>query len=304
MSTQLLYITAVLIWGSTWFAITLQLGTVHPIWSVAYRFGLAAILLVVFCVFTRRRLRFSWQDHGFMALQGVLLFALNYILFYFAIKHLTSGLVAVVFSTIVFMNIMNAALLFSTPVRLGVVAGASLGLIGIVLVFWPELAAFQASSAGLWSIGLSVVATWVASLGNMAAVNNQRRGLPVIETNAFGMAYGAAFTIAVAISIGAELRFEWSLSYVGSLAYLSVFGSVIAFGCYLSLLARIGADRAAYAAVLFPIVALALSTVLEGYQWSVPAVLGVGMVLIGNLLVLAGANRGSAVSELKVEQTR
>lgn len=287
MSAHLLYVITVLIWGSTWFAITLQLDIVHPIWSVAYRFALAAILLIIFCVLTRRRLHFTWQDHGFMALQGVLLFSLNYILFYFAIEHLTSGLVAVVFSTIVFMNIMNGALLFSTPVRGRVVAGASLGLVGITLVFWPELAGFEVSSAGFRSIGLSIVATWVASLGNMAALRNQRRGLPVVESNAFGMAYGAAFTVAAAAIIGAELRFEWSFGYVGSLVYLAVFGSVVAFGCYISLLGRIGADRAAYAGVLFPIVALGVSTLLEGYHWSVPALIGVGMVLAGNLLVLA-----------------
>lgn len=286
MPYQLLYLFTVLIWGSTWLAITFQLGVVDPIWSVAYRFALAAAVLMVFCLVTRRRLRFGLRDHGFMALQGTFLFSLNYILFYFSIEHVTSGLIAVIFSTIVFMNIVNGAILLGTPISVRVLAGASLGLVGITLVFWPEFRAFSASSAIMIGVGLALVATWFASLGNIASLRNQRARLGVIESNAFGMTYGAALTTIVALVIGVEFRFDWSLSYVGSLAYLSVVGSVIAFGCYLSLLGRIGADRAAYAGVMFPIVALVLSTLFEDYTWSDPAFIGVVIVLAGNLLVL------------------
>lgn len=286
MPVPLLYTATVLIWGSSWYAITLQLGSVHPVWSVAYRFTLAAAMLLGFCLLTRRRLRFNRQDHGFFALQGLLLFSLNYVLFYFVIRHLTSGIVAVVFSTIVFLNMVNAALIFRAPIEGRVLLGAALGLAGIALVFWPELAAFRASGPALTSLMLALAATWVASLGNMVAVRNHRRALPVIEANAFGMAYGMCFTTLAALLLGAELRFEWSAPYVASLLYLALFATVIAFGCYLSLLGRIGADRAAYASVLFPVVALAISTFLEGYQWSLPALVGVATVLLGNLLIL------------------
>jgi drug/metabolite transporter (DMT)-like permease len=286
MPHQLLYLFTVLIWGSTWFAITFQLGVVDPIWSVAYRFALAAAVLMVFCLVTRRPLRFGLRDHGFMALQGTFLFSLNYTLFYFSIEHVTSGLIAVVYSTIVFMNIVNGAILLGTPISARVLAGASLGLLGITLVFWPEFRAFSASTATILGVSLAVAATWFASLGNIASLRNQRASVGVIESNTFGMAYGAALTTIVALAVGVEFRFDWSLSYVSSLAYLSVIGSVIAFGCYLSLLGRIGADRAAYTAVVIPIVALVLSTLFEGYTWSSPAFIGVAMVLAGNLLIL------------------
>lgn len=287
MPVPLLYAATVLIWGSSWFAITLQLGHIHPVWSVAYRFALASAMLFGFCLIARRRLRFSARDHAFFALQGLLLFSLNYVLFYFVIEDLTSGIVAVVFSTIVFMNMVNAALIFRIRVKLRVLVGAVLGLTGIALVFWPELAAFQAAGSALASLPLALVATWVASLGNMVAVRNHHRALPVIEGNTFGMAYGTVFTTLAALAIGAEPDFEWSLPYVGSLVFLALFATVIAFGCYLSLLGRIGPDRAAYASVLFPVVALVLSTLLEGYQWSAPALVGVATVLLGNVLVLA-----------------
>lgn len=268
---------------------------------MAYRFFLAAIVLLCFCLVTRQRLRFGWRDHAFVALQGLLLFSLNYILFYFTIEHLTSGVVAVTFSTIVFMNIINGALLFRTPVSGRVLAGAGLGLAGIALVFWPELARVHLTGTTLQSLGLAVLATWVASLGNMAALRNQRRGLPIVQTNTLGMGYGAALAAVAALALDAELRFDWSVGYVASLVYLAVFASVIAFGCYLSLLGRIGADRAAYASVLFPIVALGLSTLFEGYQWSTMALVGVITVISGNLLVLTGAPHRSATAKSRTE---
>ena len=299
MSTRSLYITTVAIWGSSWFAITLQLGTVHPIWSVAYRFALAAVILMTYCVATHRRLRFPWQDHAFLAIQGFFLFSLNYVLFYFVIQHLTSGVVAVTFSTIVFLNMLNGALIFRAPVSARVVAGACLGLVGISLVFWPELRALDISSRAVNSLGLAVLATWVASLGNMVAVRNQRHSLPVLQSNTFGMAYGACFTTMAAVTIGGKPGFDWSIAYVGSLLYLAVFATIIAFGAYLSLLGRIGADRAAYASVLFPIVALALSTLFEQYHWSVAALLGVTTVLGGNLLILTGGTRAAPLAAAK-----
>ncbi|MDH3412775.1 MAG: EamA family transporter [Gammaproteobacteria bacterium] len=277
-------------WGSTWYAILFQLGVVHPILSVAYRYVIAAALLIGFCLARRKTLRFSPRDHLGIAAQGAFLFSLNYVLFYIAASHLTSGLLALTFSTIVLMNMLNGAWLFRFPVSGQVLAGAGLGLSGITLVFWPELTAFEASRETLFAIGLAIFATYLASLGNMGSVYTQRRRLPVVQTNALGMAYGAVITLAVAAGAAAagqlEFAFDASFPYVASLLYLAVFGSVLAFGAYLTLLGRIGADRAAYATVLFPLVALTISTVFEGYRWSAPAMAGTVLILVGNGLVL------------------
>ncbi len=263
---------------------------VHPILSVAYRYVIAAALLIGFCLARRKTLRFSPRDHLGIAAQGAFLFSLNYVLFYIAAGHLTSGLLALTFSTIVLMNMLNGAWLFRFRVSGQVLAGAGLGLSGITLVFWPEVTAFEASRETLFAIGLAIFATYLASLGNMGSVYTQRRRLPVVQTNALGMAYGAVITLAVAAGAAAagqlEFAFDASFPYVASLLYLAVFGSVLAFGAYLTLLGRIGADRAAYATVLFPLVALAISTVFEDYRWSAPAMAGTVLILAGNALVL------------------
>lgn len=286
MQNIIFYFSTVFIWGSTWFAIKLQLGTVDPMVSVAYRFSLAALLLLAWCRLNRLNLRFSRNDHLFMGLQGALLFCLNYLLFYIAELHLTSGLAAVIFSTILLMNVINGALFLRSPIDGRVVIGGTLGLSGIGLVFHPEITSFSFDHNSLRAILYCFLATYLASLGNILSARNQRHKLPVIQSNGFGMLYGALLMLALAGITGKTFTLPLTLSYLGSLVYLAVFGSIIAFGCYLSLVGQIGADRAAYATLLFPLVALAISAVLENYHWSLPAICGTAMILGGNLLML------------------
>jgi drug/metabolite transporter (DMT)-like permease len=232
-------------------------------------------------------MRFARRDHLFIALQGTCLFAVNYWLFYLAEVHLTSGIVAVMFSTIVFWNILNGRIFLKTPVRANVICGACLGITGIGLVFWPELSGFSLADDGFKGFVLSMAATLMASFGNILSARNQRHGLPVVQTNAFGMAYGTLLMLAAALIAGKPFTVDPSAPYMISLLYLALFGSVIAFGCYLTLVGKIGADRASYATLLFPIIALIISTLFEGYRWSPPAVAGVAVILAGNALSLA-----------------
>jgi drug/metabolite transporter (DMT)-like permease len=286
MHNSLLYLITVFIWGSTWLAIKFQLGVVSPELSVAYRFGLSATILLVFSLLRRLPLRFGWRAHAFMALQGLFLFSLNYILVYLAEGVLTSGLVAIIFSMIVILNVVFGALFLRNPVRVNVVLGALVGFAGLTLVFWPELSSFDFSSQRALGVVLTFLGAASASLGNIVSARNQRYELPVVQTNAFGMAYGALFMLILALFRGAQLTFDPSVGYVLSLLYLAVFGSVIAFYTYLTLLGRIGPDRAAYVTVLFPIIALLLSTLFEGMSWSLPQLVGVALVLLGNAVVL------------------
>ncbi|MBC2743004.1 MAG: EamA family transporter [Desulfosarcina sp.] len=292
----LLYTITVLIWGSTWLGIKFQLGEVDPLVSVIYRFCLASILLAVWCCLRGLNMRFAFRDHLFIALQGTCLFAINYWLVYLAEVHLSSGIVAVMFSTIVFWNILNGRIFLKTPVRVNVICGAGLGIVGIGLVFWPELSSFSLADDGFKGFVLSMAATLMASLGNILSARNQRHGLPVVQTNAYGMAYGTLLMLAVALIAGKPFTFDPSAPYVISMLYLALFGSVIAFGCYLTLIGRIGADRASYATLLFPIIALIISTLFEGYRWSPPAVAGVAVILAGNALAIAKVKTWTRVS--------
>ncbi|MDK1119262.1 MAG: DMT family transporter [Anaerolineae bacterium] len=286
MQNALYYLITVLIWGSTWFAIKFQLGFVSPELSIAYRYTLAAAILFIFTAIRRLPMRFSLTQHVLLATQGFLLFSITYYLVYTGEIYLTSGMVALLFTFFPIANILFGALFLRAPIRARVVIGSLLGILGVAFIFGPDLSSIDLSGGIGLGITLVLISVITASLGNILATRNQRHGLPVIQSNAYGMAYGAAFMILFALFNQSPFVFEFSLSYILSLLYLALFGSVIAFGTYMTLLGRIGPDRAAYVTVLFPVIALALSTIFEGLTWSPPQLAGVGLVLIGNVVVL------------------
>ncbi len=285
MKNFILFSASAIIWGSTWLAIKFQLGLVDPIISVSYRFILASFILLLFCRISGLNLKYNVKEHLFFALQGFFLFGINYWLVYLAEVHLPSGLVAVIFSMIIFFNIFNGAIFIGSPIRVRVIAGAALGIVGIGLVFKQELLSFSLSSDNSLALVIAGLGALTASLGNITSVHNQKINLPVIQTNAFGMMYGALFMLIISLLMGIHFSFEISYAYIGSLLYLSIFGSIIAFTCYLTLLGKIGADKAAYVTLIIPVIALILSTIFEEYTWTLYAFVGVALILIGNMLV-------------------
>jgi drug/metabolite transporter (DMT)-like permease len=286
MQNAFLYIATILIWGSTWLAIKFQLGAVDPMVSVIYRFGLATLLLILYCRFRKLRLRFSLQEHFFMALLGILLFAFNYWLVYLSEVYVTSGLAAVIMSSMVILNIFNGALFIGVPVRRMMLLGGLVGMLGIGLIFWPEIASFSLTDKGIKGLLFGFASACLGSLGNITSARNQQHGLPVIQTNAYAMGYGTIFLLIVCAVIGKKFDFDFSAGYVFSLGYLAVFGSILAFGFFLTLVGRIGPAKAGYANLLIPVVALTISTFVEGYHWTLQAVIGLGLVLAGNYIMI------------------
>ena len=286
MNNLFLYIAVVLIWGSTFFGITFQLGVVDPLISLVYRFALAVLLLLLWCRHKGLSLRMERRHHPYLFYQGTCLFAINYWFVYLAEEHITSGIVAVMFTTIIFFNIINGRLLLKRPFEPRVLAGAVVGFLGIALIYYPEVQQLQWGSSAISGLLFGIGAPMIASLGNMAAARNGLAGLPVVQTNTWSMAYGTLLMLLVALVMGKPFTMEWSFPYLASMSFLVVFGTVIAFGCYLLLIQRIGPERAAYSALLIPLVALGLSTLFEGYQWTLTALIGIGMIMGGNYFAL------------------
>lgn len=291
MQVAILYAIVVLIWGSTWAAITFQLGVVAEEVSVAYRFGLGSLALFLFAIATRRSLTIPIRHYPMVMLMGALMFSANYLFTYYAISHITSGLVAVVFSLIVVANGFFEMLFFGRQLAGRLIVASVLGVAGIACMFWPEIRSVDLATTTVCGILLAVIAVTFASLGNMAAIVSTDQQLPVVTVNAHGMAWGAITSALVALVLGREFNFLFQADYIVSLLYLAVFGSAIAFGCYLALLRKIGSARAAYTSVLFPAVALVVSTLVEEYQWSIPAIVGLLFIVAGNWLALTRIER-------------
>jgi drug/metabolite transporter (DMT)-like permease len=286
MSNLALYLITVLIWGSTWLAIEFQLGIVAPEVSIVYRYVGASLLLFAWSTYKGLKLRFGLRDHGWFLLLGLFLFGLNYVFAYRAQLYITSAMTAIVFSTIVWMNILNARLMFGVRAGRRTLVGSLLGVVGIVTLFAPQVSDLSFTDTVLFGSVLAFLGALAASFGNMASQGAQKRGLPIVQSNAWGMFYGASLSAIASLVAGHTFIFDSSAGYVISLAYLAVFGSVIAFGAYLTLLGRIGAHKAGYAMVMFPVVALVLSILFEGLQPTPSIIVGTLLVLTGNVFVL------------------
>ncbi|QLJ46799.1 DMT family transporter [Raoultella ornithinolytica] len=283
----ILYGLVVVIWGTTWIAIFLQQGPVSAPVSIFWRFAVASVTMLAILLATRRLRPLALRDHLFCALQGCCVFCFNFWCFYTAAAHINTGLESVIFSMAVLFNAINGFIFFrqQPPARFWL--AAALGLVGIITLFWDDLLSNGLNASLLWGIGLSALGTYGFSLGNMLSMRHQRRGLETLTTNSWAMLYGTLVMGAIALVRGDDFTPQWTLSYMGALLYLALFGSVIAFGAYFTLVGRIGAGKAAYSTLLFPLVALTISTFYEGYVWHSNAVIGLALILVGNLVMFA-----------------
>jgi drug/metabolite transporter (DMT)-like permease len=284
-STAGLYLATVLIWGTTWIALKLQLGTVPIAWSIAWRFALAAAVLLGWLAWRGQLKRPTRAAMPLLLAQGLCLFCLNFLCFLHASQWIASGLVAVCFSTAPLWNALNARLLQGQPLKPRVMVGAAFGLAGLALLFGTELFADLARREVLWGLVLAMAGTCCFSLGNLLSGALQRQGLAPLQTNAWAMLIGTAAVSVYALARGDVPSFDLSPTYVGAWLYLAIPGSVIGFTAYLTLVGRLGADRAAYCTVLFPVVALNVSALVEGYRWTPGGLLGLGLVAAGNVVV-------------------
>jgi drug/metabolite transporter (DMT)-like permease len=284
----LLYFVVLLAWGSSWFAISFQLGDVAPQVSIVWRFLLASLILFVWCFFRGLKLSFPLRDHLSWLLLGFFLFCVNYICAYFGTFYLASGLVCLIFSTLTLFTVFNGFVFFRKPIRLPILIGAVVGIAGLSIIFSNEISNTD------WSLESGIVkgflwmllATFFASIGMLLSGQFQARKLPLVQSNAFSMLYGSLILISYIALSDVSFSFNSSFSYVVSLVYLALVASVIGFGVYLKLVGNIGADKASYVNIFTPTIALLLSTFFEGYEWSLVGLIGVLLIIIGNIIVL------------------
>jgi drug/metabolite transporter (DMT)-like permease len=285
--TDVQYFAAcVAIWSTTWIAITFQLGTVPPEMSVAYRFLLASLLLFAWCGIRGLPLRFSAREHGWLALFGLGSFGVGYVFVYYAEQHVVSGLVAVGYSASPLLGMLGMRFFFGTPMTRRVAVASVLGIAGIIIVFYPELARLQGSRETAKGALFTTISVLIATGGSMVAYRNQRAGVPLWQGMAWGMFYGAMSALAIGLASGKPPSFLATSAYVLSLAYLAILGSIIAFASYLTLLKRLGAARAGYIGVMVPILALLLSAAFEGFRFHALTWVGIGVSVAGNVLIL------------------
>ena len=278
-----------LIWGSTWIVIRTQLGVVPPTWSVAYRFLAAGLMMALYCVATGRSLRPPPGVQGFFLAVALFQFVLNFNFVYRAESYVTSGLVAVAFALLVVPNSALAWAFLRQRITLRFAWGAFLGIAGVGLLFWQEFGTMgEGAATGLWLTLLGVLA---ASIANVLQATERGRSLDIMVMLAWSMLYGGLANVAIAWMLSGPPVIEPTPLYVGGVLYLAGAASAFAFAIYFDMLRAIGPARAAYSSVVIPFIAMALSTVFEGYRWSPLAFAGGGLALAGLYIALRARAR-------------
>lgn len=281
MPNAFYFVLCTLIWGTTWFAINFQLDVINPTYSVGIRFFIAAACLGTIAFIKRYPLRFSWHQHRAFLAGGLFLYALDYSFLYAAQQHIVSALLALMSSSVIYFNVILRRVILGKPIRFDVVVGATLGFIGITAIFVPELKGMEQKGYVLLGIMFALGSFTSASVGNIVSEKTLET-VPVVSFNFYTMLYGSGLIGLGLLITQTPLILPTAPSFYIALVYLALFGSVIAFGCYMKLVQQIGSDRAAYVVLIYPIVALIVSTIFEDYQWSMLSVVGVLLILLGN----------------------
>ncbi|MGD9816748.1 MAG: DMT family transporter [Hyphomonadaceae bacterium] len=279
-------VVCTLAWGTTWYAITLQFGVVDPVVSVVYRFALAALLIFAWCVVRRETIKLTRAQHIAAFGVGFSTFTINYTLVYWAEERVTSAVVAVLFAAMAFANLIGFRIAFGQRSSMLAWIAAALGIAGVALMSWQEIAAANFSAEAMTGIGMTLAGVAAAVVGNVYARRGELAGAGVAASTGWAMAYGAAALAVFALITGKAWTFEPTWTYVLSLAHLAVNGSVLAFLLYYGLARRRGYAAASYISALTPPVAMLVSAMFEGKSWGLLALGGVALVLFGQFLLL------------------
>ena len=286
MNNFFLFIITLFCWSPTWYVIKFQLGYVDPLVSVFYRFLIAAVFIFIYLIIKKEKLKFSFNYHIWFLLFGVCPYSLNYVFFYLSNTYLISAFPAIMFSTVVIMNILGEGFYFKKKPSFKTLLGATIGMVGIIIIFNDEIFNFNLENGTHVGLFLALLGTFCASTGNMVHQRNLNNNFPLIPTIAYAMLYGSLVTLLITQIKGTELLFEYTFSYIVALAYLSIVGSIFAFIFYLKLLEKVGAGRAGYVGVVMPVLALLISTIFEDLKWQQDLIIGLPVLIIGAVLVI------------------
>lgn len=285
----ILFLIPVVIWSTTFYAITLQLGSVTtPTYAVALRFGCAAAILFAWLAIRSEPLQLTRRLHVWTAASGICAYGVSYVLTYIAEQSIPSGLVAIAYTLMVFLTPALTRVAYGTPIARPTWLGGSLGVAGVALCFLPDVMNAQVSATFVWGMSAMVVAALFSSIGAVCSIQLNRTGAPVVTYTAWAMAYGAAATFAYGLASGQSLRLDARPLFWAAFAYLAVAGTIVAFLCYLILLKREGSARTMYISVLSPVGAVLVSIIWEGLQLQALTFVGIATALLGAWITLSG----------------
>ena len=282
------FVLLALVWGSTWLVIKDQISAVPPAWSVVWRFILAAGAMLAFAALRGERLRLTGPELRLTMAMGLFQFSLNFQLIYQSEHYLTSGLVAVVFALMIVPNAILARLVLGAAITRRFMAGSAIALAGIALLMLHEYRIAPPNSGVTTGVVLVVIAILSVSVGNLLQATDTAKGVPVLSLMGWGMFWGVIASASYAVVAVGAPTIDPRPGYLAGIVYLGLVGSALTFPLYTQLIREWGPGPAAYNGVAVPVVAMVLSTLFEGYEWSLLAAGGAVLAMAGLLVALSG----------------
>ena len=292
MKARLVFLLLCGIWGSTWLFIKLGLEDLPPITFAGIRFVIACAILFFLIRARATRLPDNRRDWWLLASTGVLSFSLNYGLVFWGEQYISSGLAAVLQSTLPAFGLVFAHLhLPGERMTWSKIFGVVLGVLGVAVVFSNQLA-IAGGKALAGSIAL-VLSAMFAAYSNVLVKAHGRKLEPTILA-AGQMFFGLIPLLLIGVLLeGNPLRFRWTAMAVLSLLYLAVVGSVIAFVLYYWLVRHVDVTKTMLISLFTPVVAVVLGMVVLGEDLSWRTVAGGVMIMAGVRFVtrISGSGR-------------
>ncbi|GGE05084.1 membrane protein [Tsuneonella deserti] len=280
------FVLVALIWGSTWYVITGQIAEVPPSWSITYRFALATPAMFALATIMRQPLAMTWRGHALALLIGLTQFCGNFNFVYRAEQHLTSGVVAVMFGMLMVPNALLGWWWLGQKVTRRFLLGSAIAIAGIALLLVHEANVARLGGNVLLGVALAVGGIMSASISNVAQAGRVGRAQPIVTLLAFSMLYGTLIDAAIAWALAGPPVIPSSASFWSGTAWLALAGSVVTFPLYYGIIRAIGPGRTAYNGVLVIVVAMLISTLIEGFQWSLLAIAGATLGTLGMIIAL------------------
>ena len=278
----LAFIGMCLAWGFSWFAMKLQISTqlVAPEISLFYRFSAVSIIMFAVCFFTKTRLKLKKNEFIYLLFIALCNFSLNFFIGYHTTKIIPSGIIAVIFSLSVITSELIKAWLDGHKISKKILLSGFIGTIGLAFFIVPKV---LQNNLGLPIIGFvyAFLMMLVFSFGNyLVSCNSKKNHTPLFATISFASAFGAIYFLCYSLILGYKFNFDFSYSYVGSLIYQIFFASILAFVCLYYLIQKIGTAKANYTALVYPVIALAVSSFFENYQFQLISTIGLVLIIM------------------------
>jgi drug/metabolite transporter (DMT)-like permease len=280
------FLTVVLIWGTTWIVIKFQLGSVNPSWSVTYRFATGGVALLAWCALKGLPLTVPRHALPFLALFGLFQFVMNFNFVYRSELYIPSGIPAVAFALLMVPNAILAWAFLGRKVSGRFVLGSALGILGVALLFAQQLSLPGTRAETMLGLGLVVAGILSASIANVMQASPKALTFPPITGLGWAMLIGSSMNAVVASIVAGPPQFDPAPSYWVGFLYLGVVASALAFAIYFDLVRQMGPAEAAWTGVLIPIIAMAISTLVEDFDWTAMAVAGCVLALVGMVVAL------------------